>query len=710
MIVHPLCRAARRAGRGVLWSRLLLWPALLMPLWLSAAEPGIVRPPELEPDVRFWMRVYSEVSTNEGFIHDQWRLSVVYETVHFSPGETPGQREAQVEAARERYQQILRRLGSGAAPQDDDERRVLGMWGDASPALLRLAADDVRFQLGQSDRFRAGLQRAGTWEVHIANSLKAHGLPPEIAALPHVESSFQPQAMSKAGAAGLWQFIRSTGRRFLRIDKAVDERLDPYLETEAAAQLLAYNYQVLGSWPLAITAYNHGAGGMRRARDQLGTDDIVKIVRNYRSPSFGFASRNYYASFLAALRLDADPEKYFGVMQRQPAAPTQELPLTADTRVDRLQHALGIDAQQLRELNPALRPTVWSLQRPVPRGYHLRLPADGKQWTTAMLDKRLAGVSAAPVVVASATVRPSARPAGKPVGVPPAAASSPAPSAAVASTAVPTPAVAAAQVPAVAPVAEAAVSEVATDATGTTYVVQQGDSLAAIALRAGLAPETLQRLNALRPEEHIHEGQRLVIAGLSDQALAEAMRAAEAEQQEEVQAFAAAARAVPPITVTEEQEQGPALVEGESAPPSADPIDYSVSPDNTLVVVADETIGHYADWLGVPAGTLRGLNRMHGHNTVLVGRSFKLTFAKVSREQFEARRREYHQKLQTDFFAAHHIVGAERYVARRGDSLWSVTQRGALPAWLLQQYNPDVDFADLRPGTQIMLPRLDETS
>jgi len=227
MIVLRLCRAARRAGRGALWPRLLLWPALFLPLWLVAAEPTIVHPPELEPDVRFWMRVYSEVSTNEGFIHDQWRLSVVYETVHFSPGETPSQREAQVEAARERYQQILRRLGSGAAPQDDDERRVLGMWGDASPALLRLAADDVRFQLGQSDRFRAGLQRAGTWEVHIANSLKAHGLPPEIAALPHVESSFQPQAMSKAGAAGLWQFIRSTGRRFLRIDKAVDERLDP---------------------------------------------------------------------------------------------------------------------------------------------------------------------------------------------------------------------------------------------------------------------------------------------------------------------------------------------------------------------------------------------------------------------------------------------------------------------------------------------------
>jgi membrane-bound lytic murein transglycosylase D len=697
MIVHSLCRALGRAGCAALWPRLLLWPTLLLPLWLAAAEPGIVHPPELEPDVRFWMRVYSEVSTNEGFIHDQRRLSVVYETVHFSAGQSPSQREAQVETARERYRQILRHLGSGAAPQDDDERRVQGLWGDASPALLLLAADDVRFQLGQSDRFRAGLQRAGTWEAHIASSLKAHGLPPEIAALPHVESSFQPQALSKAGAAGLWQFIRSTGRRFLRIDKAVDERLDPYLETEAAAQLLAYNYRVLGSWPLAITAYNHGAGGMRRARDQLGTDDIVKIVRNYRSPSFGFASRNYYASFLAALRLDSEPEKYFGIMQRQPAAPTQELPLPADTRVDVLQRALGIDAEQLRELNPALRATVWNLQRPVPRGYHLRLPAEGKQWTPPMLAKRLAGRASEPLVLASVAARPADRPAARPAIK-------------LASAPAAAPAELVAQAPANLPAAAASAAAIESDTTGTTYVVQHGDSLAAIALRAGLAPEVLVRLNAMRAEEHIYEGQRLVIAGLSDQALAEATRAAETEQQEETQAFAAAARVAPAVTVAEAQAQGPSLVQGESAPPSADPIDYSVRADSSLVVVADETVGHYADWLSVSASTLRTLNKMHGHSTVLVGRRFRLSFARVSREQFESRRRDYHQKLQTDYFAAHHIVGAEPYVARRGDSLWSVTQRGTLPAWLLQQYNPDVDFADLRPGTQIMLPRLDETS
>ena len=70
------------------------------PLRAAETDSGILQPAELEPDVRFWMRVYSEVSTNEGYIHDQRRLSVVYQTLHFAPDLPPREREAQVEAAR----------------------------------------------------------------------------------------------------------------------------------------------------------------------------------------------------------------------------------------------------------------------------------------------------------------------------------------------------------------------------------------------------------------------------------------------------------------------------------------------------------------------------------------------------------------------------------------------------------------------------------
>ena len=158
--------------------------------------------------------------------------------------------------------------------------------------------------------------RSGAWREHIAATFTKMGLPRELAALPHVESSFNTYAYSKVGAAGMWQFMRGTGRRFLRIDAAVDERLDPYRSTEAAASFLEQNYIVLGSWPLALTAYNHGPGGMKRAQEQLGTSDIVTIVRKYNSRSFGFASRNFYVAFLAALEIDSDPDKFFGSIRR----------------------------------------------------------------------------------------------------------------------------------------------------------------------------------------------------------------------------------------------------------------------------------------------------------------------------------------------------------------------------------------------------------
>ncbi len=685
---------------------------LLLPALAVSAAPDIPEPAELEPDVRFWMRVYSEISTNEGFIHDQRDLSVVYQTLHFDPSLPPRERERLVTDAREHYQAILRRLGSGAAPQNDDEQRVSGLWPGAVPARLAQAADDVRFQLGQSDRFRAGLQRAGIWESHISQTLSQQGLPPEIAALPHVESSFQPTAMSKAGAAGLWQFIRSTGRRYLRIDRAVDERLDPYRSTEAAAQLLSYNYRLLGSWPLAITAYNHGAEGMRRARAQVGSDDIVQIVRHYHSPSFGFASRNYYASFLAALRLDRDQSRYFGALKREPETASQEVALDAPVRADALAGVLKLSRDRLRELNPALRATVWNLQQPVPRGYRLRLPAALEGWSGSGLAARLSAALHAPLLAAASTASAATSKA--------AAAGSPAAATALAKVArAESPrgqAAVAAVVPGSGPRSRAVLSAAelaaAANAYSLSYIVREGDTLATIAVQTGIEPESLMRINRLRDNDHIYEGQVLTLAAGKEQAADDllAAQALEDERADEAVAEQARARSGPILNAAEAQEQGPALLSDAAAPASADPIDYSVQPDGSLVVVAAETIGHYADWLGISASSLRALNGMHGRSNVRIGRRFKLSFARITRAQFEQRRIEYHRRLQTEYFASHRITGSDTYVARRGDSLWSVTQRGSLPIWLLQQYNPDIDFDDLRPGTQIVLPRVEAAS
>jgi len=633
----------------------------------APANPdSMPRPPALEPDVQFWIRVYTQVDTNSGFLHDQYNLGVVYETVHFAADSSQSAREREVDARRERIAAALRRIAAaGDNPLSEEDQRIKDLWGAAgTPARLREAVDDIRFQLGQSDRFRAGLIRSGAWETHIAETLANRGLPAELAVLPHVESSFNPAAYSKVGAAGLWQFMRSTGRRYMRIDRSVDDRLDPFRSTEAAAQLLAYNYRVLGTWPLALTAYNHGTAGMLRAKETLGTDDIVTILRRYNGRTFGFASRNFYVSFLAALDIDHNPDKYFGDVQRQSEARFQVVPVPGYVSMATLEHVLGVRPDTLRALNPALLRPVWDGQLRVPRDYRLRLPLDGEQWTPELLARQLS---------------PRELYAGQP--------------------------------------------------QPKRYKVQEGDTLAKLADRYGLPIETLARMNRMRVSAALKVGRSISLPENATVQVAAATAPAAAApgaadsgavspavaQRESVEDAAAVAT----ITVVASREQPVSAAQAEALSPAlgpvaepqhdADPTDYAVAADDSIRVAAEETLGHYADWLDVSAQRLRDLNHLSAKRPVLVGRRLKLDFHKVAHDAFEQKRRDYHLQLQAAYFAAHRISGTEIYIARPGDSLWTVTRRaGQLPEWLLVQYNPDVDFSELRAGMQIVIPRVEE--
>jgi membrane-bound lytic murein transglycosylase D len=768
--------STRVALRGFHW----LWVVALG--WLTATcalaadtESVMPRPPELERDVQFWVRVYTEVDTNGGFLHDQYNLAVVYETLHFAPNASSREREHIVEQARSRYTAALRRIASAKdGPLSDDDQRIKNMWGaQTPPSRLLDAIEDIRFQLGQADRFRAGLIRSGAWETHIAETLANLGLPPELAVLPHVESSFNPAAYSKVGAAGLWQFMRSTGRRYMRIDSAVDDRLDPFRSTEAAAQLLAYNYRILGTWPLALTAYNHGAAGVRHAKETLGTEDIVKIVRQYNGRTFGFASRNFYVSFLAALEVDRNPEKYFGPMERQSEARFQEVAVPGFVSINSLERALKIDESKLRTLNPALLRAVWTGQRHVPKAYHLRLPIDGQQWTSEMLASRLNpsemfagqpaprryrvlkgdtlvsvaqeyGVSPESVARLNRFRTSGKLRVGRVITLPEQAAP------ALASAKAGAPPAAIPSAPAATPGASAP-TVAATEAEGL-YIVKRDESLADIASKVGLTEGALLDLNNIRNRDFIFEGEQLAIkpgvqppaqvastaapggkaptqAQTSAPPLASAatvakgpvgtgavtVDVAEEESKEDVAAATAEkkthgrAENPQPVSAAQAEEVSPALgAAADDAQQNADPTDYSVSKDDTIVVATAETLGHYADWLRVSATKLRQLNKLGYGKPVIVGRKVHLDFHRVKHEEFEQKRREYHQTLQASYFASHRIVGTEIYIARRGDSMWTITQRFAeLPVWLIQQYNPDLDLADLHPGTQIVMPRVE---
>jgi membrane-bound lytic murein transglycosylase D len=302
----------------------------------ASASATFPLPEELRPNVAFWKRIFAVLDTRSGVLHDPDDVNIIYHTLYDLP-ESPQERQEILDTYRVRYRSILESLAQGKRQNlDSDETRVLTLFkGKQTPAVLREAADNIRFQPGIRDRFADGLVRSVSLLADIEHIFVAAGLPPELALLPHVESSFNSKANSKAGAAGLWQFMPATGKRFMRIDRRVDERLDVRLSTIAATKLLRENYEELGTWPLAITAYNHGTNGMKQAVASVGTTDFGTIVQQYRGPLFGFASKNFYAEFLAALEVTKHHKVHFAdlALPRSPYIQTAESDTPSSTRV-----------------------------------------------------------------------------------------------------------------------------------------------------------------------------------------------------------------------------------------------------------------------------------------------------------------------------------------------------------------------------------------
>jgi membrane-bound lytic murein transglycosylase D len=343
-------------------------------------------PAALVPNVEFWRAIFSRYESEQTVIHDNRHLDVIFAVVDASDLRRSGQSavaieraaEARVESAIARYQRVLRRLGGDTRAEADpaDVERVRQLYAAASmrPRDFSDAAGRVRGQRGLKDRFAEAIETSGLFMPGIERILSRHGVPREIRCLPFVESMFNYRARSKVGASGVWQFTADTGRRYLRIDQAVDARHDVFLAADAAARMLADHYRRVDSWPLALTGYNHGIAGMERARRQLGTTDIGIISTRYVSPSFGFASRNFYAEFLAAVTVFADRATLFPGVAPRPALLFDEFVPPRFVSLLDLAHLTGTTAGTLGDLNPALHEDVARGVMLVPSGYPLRVP------------------------------------------------------------------------------------------------------------------------------------------------------------------------------------------------------------------------------------------------------------------------------------------------------------------------------------------------
>ena len=613
----------------------------------APAEELFPLPSELQPDVDFWVAIFTEYSTDEGVLHDNRNLAIVYERLDMPEKTSRRERTRRVTARRKEIQAVLNTLASGKRDNlTDEEARILALWPDnVSNETLAAAVRRIRYQHGLRDRFREGLERAGRWRDYVNGQLTTLGVPTDLAALPHVESSYNPDARSHVGASGIWQFTRSTGRRFMRVDHVIDERNDPFAATHAAGQLLAYNYSLTGNWPMAITAYNHGLAGVRRAMRRYGDTAYVDILRKYNGRTFGFASRNFYVAFLAAREVDLHADRYFpGLVPELPTKyATAKLP--SYVSVAGLSKSLGVSPAQIAKHNPGLQATIWQGSKHLPRGYELRLPASA---TAEPLETMVAALPA-----------------------------------------------------------DVTFEEQLPD---MFHTVVRGDTLSQIAEAYDTGISTLVALNQLGSRHRIRAGQRLRLPAAGPAPIAPEPAQPAAVEAAVVASIAAAEQQTEVGEMTPGTMTGDLAASLQATIQTAllsDPSDYSVADDGTIEVQPLETLGHYGDWLEIKTQRLRDLNRLAFRTPVTVGQRIRLDLGTVDAKTFEERRIAYQRSQQDRFFRQHVISDVVEHTIRRGESVWIVALRKyKVPVWLFRQYNPGLDMHKVTPGTKVQIPVL----
>ncbi len=593
-------------------------------------------------------------------------LEIIYDAVNvhesFFQSLTRSNRRKLLEKTKHDYKTILGKLAGLKQPIDpaqlnEKEQYVYNLWAHVSdPKKFENARDNLHAQFGLRGLYLTGLQRSGRYLDELRRIFRGYGLPEELCYLPHVESAYNYRAYSKAGAAGMWQFTSYTGRLYLRINYGIDERYDPYKATDAAARLLRHNYQELGSWPLAITAYNHGLGGMQRAKAQLQTDDLQTIIEKYQGRAFGFASKNFYAEFMAAVEVAKNYERYFGRIDFEKPDSFNVVQVPENITLDALARQLQIDKQVLAQMNPGLRPPIVRSLRRIPKGYSIRVPA-GFQVDQALLARIPEAAASEPLVAeGNYVVEPGdnlgsiARSAGTTVD---------------------------------ALMDLNNIIDPRRLRVGQILMIpgKSGDSLRLARAAAPKAPQAVQ-----------------VAAAATTPAPAAAAVDSTALLLNKARHHAADGASFGPAPLVKNNESDTFSVS------------FSEPQDNVIIVQSEETISQLADWLAISVSRLREINAMQPHQNIQVGRKLKVDFARVSQSAFHRKRLEFHRSLQEGFFASNRVDGTTTYTVKNGDSIWQLcNRRFDLPYWLLSKYNPQVDLLRLKPGVEINVPIISST-
>lgn len=652
----------------------------------QASTDPFPMPEEITANVDFWTKVYAQYTTSQGIVHDNTDLDIIYEIIDLLPYDYSGAgkiNRKRMKRANEKYERILWRLAKSPNASDQTSRRVAALFPEPHDVgQFRKAARRVRCQVGQKDRFQAGLIRSGAYLEQIRSIFLSQGMPEDLAYLPHVESSFNPNAYSKFGAAGIWQFTRSTGKRFMEVGYTLDERRDPILATYAAAELLKENYEKLGGWALAVTAYNHGAAGMQRAQNIHG--DYANIFRSYRSRTFKFASRNFYAEFLAARQVASNYQDYFGDLELAHPLPSHTTVLKGYASFDDLSQYFQVDPHVLKQMNPALRQPVVDGQKYIPKGYTLRLPIRSNLGQTALM-------AAIPDAFYQKVQKPS---------------------------------------------------RFYTVQRGDTagniarmHRVDLSDLILANNLnrRATIYPRQTLRIPTTADQPTpvvapaVETSEPIIVAKVEQNFERAAFQEAEVPVQTEnelkteryPQPILASVIPLPRIDSADQPSDSDETANLQARNEQIVTADvgfdrlYEVNgrPVGIIQVEVEETLGHYAEWAKVRTQQIRNLNRFRFGSVLHLHQDIKIPLHRTDAPTFEQNRYEYHKRLQEDFFAVYRIGELQPYKVERGDTYWTLCRdKFEIPMWLLKHCNPEVDLADLRTRQSLVIPTIEKAS
>jgi peptidoglycan lytic transglycosylase D len=255
------------------------------------------------------------------------------------------------------------------------------------PDYPRVMNDDVQYFL---DRFTGSrrmvvelwMSRSGRYLAMIQEVFRSQGLPTDLAFTAMIESGFNPRAVSRVGAKGLWQFMAPTARRYgLRVDRWVDERLDPEKSTVAAAAYLRDLYRQFGAWELAQAAYNAGEVAVSRAVRVTGSSDFWVLTR---TDHLRRETRDFVPAIQAATLIGRDPDQYGFAVGGEPWDDTERISAPPSTDLRRLSKVVGISPEMLRTLNP----TVIRGITPPGTKWEIRVPAGTREGVLAALAPR----------------------------------------------------------------------------------------------------------------------------------------------------------------------------------------------------------------------------------------------------------------------------------------------------------------------------------